>query len=739
MQVQSISEFLQKKTDEGVRILTEQDGYELMAGTSIQLPRRKFIPSSQWQDWEWIDWEVDELILKIVSKNILHKSEWGGVVSLPASREAVQEVMINMVERVGETAWDGFLLMEKVEFDKTMGNEWLLCFQSTPDFGPVVILAPGGIYAEYLSKTLESRRFVSVFSKKVHPDLNAIKTEIEHNALFPMVNGSLRNQDAILDVVTMAKAVSDLLNRGEELMSAGLRELEINPLVISRGNMVALDALVKIDIPEKTTLPARPLQKIGALLKPRTIGLIGVSEKMNPGKIILLNMLKCGFNRENITIVKPGVNELEGCRCVACVDCMPERVDLMVLSINAKQVPTVLKDLIRFQMAESIILIPGGLEEKAGTSLMVSKLKAELHKSRAQSWKGPVINGGNCVGIRSIPGNYDTLFIPNYKFSDYTGPVVPMALISQSGAYLVALLDRLAAISPRYSISLGNQTDLTVADYLTYLKDDDEIRSFSVYCEGLKQGDGERLLEAAMELKQQGKPVIFYHAGKTPEGASATASHTASVAGDHIVFTALARQAGILVADSLELFEDLTFMVQCFLDHPLKGMKLGALSNAGFECVAIADQLGEFTLTEFERKTIERVEAQFLKYRLGDIVDIHNPLDLTPIMNDKGFVRIMEAVLDDPNVDVGVFGMVPLTPALQTLPPSEQHSESIFHEDSIVQQTLALWKRSTKPFVLVVDGGEGYADMVETLKKGGIPVFTKMDRALITLNALFHP
>ena len=97
-------------------------------------------------------------------------------------------------------------------------------------------------------------------------------------------------------------------------------------------------------------------------------------------------------------------------------------------------------------------------------------MREALAAARASAWQGPLINGGNCLGIRSLPGRYDTMFIPEYKLPVPTGAVAPLAFVSQSGAFAVARMSKLGRLNPKYAITLGNQMDLTVGDYLAYLR-----------------------------------------------------------------------------------------------------------------------------------------------------------------------------------------------------------------------------------------------------------------------------
>jgi acyl-CoA synthetase (NDP forming) len=112
-------------------------------------------------------------------------------------------------------------------------------------------------------------------------------------------------------------------------------------------------------------------------------------------------------------------------------------------------VPGLLKDVARHEKAESVIVIPGGLEEKSGTEAIVAEMRAALAASRASAWGGPVINGGNCLGIRSRarPLRHDVH--PAAQDAAARGRPRRVAVISQSGAFAVSKASRLARLDPR--------------------------------------------------------------------------------------------------------------------------------------------------------------------------------------------------------------------------------------------------------------------------------------------------
>ena len=377
----------------------------------------------------------------------------------------------------------------------------------------------------------------------------------------------------------------------------------------------------------------------------------------------------------------------------------------------------------------------GGLEEKSGTEAIVARMRSSLSASRNSPGRGPLINGGNCLGVRSVPGHYNTLFIPEYKLPMPKGKVAPVAVVSQSGAFAVSRISKHPGINPKYMITCGNQMDLTVGDYLEWLAQDPELEVFAAYVEGFKPLDGEKMLRAARRITAAGKTLILYRAGRTAAGAKASASHTASIAGDYPVTKALFAQMGTVVVESLEDFDDALTTFSLLQGKQATGRCLGAVSNAGFECVAIADNLGAFELATFAPETGPRLEAIFRNARIDEIVDVHNPIDLTPSAPDSGYDDSFRAVLDDPNVDLGLVGIVPLTPSMNTLAAGpDSNGEDIMLENSLAVRYGKLIRESSKPWVASCDAGILYDPLVRALEAHGVPIFRTADRALKMLN-----
>jgi acyl-CoA synthetase (NDP forming) len=459
-----------------------------------------------------------------------------------------------------------------------------------------------------------------------------------------------------------------------------------------------------------------------------------VSEKsVNNGRIILRNLLRNGFERSRIYVVKPGAAEIDGCRCVPDVASLPEKVDLFVLVLPAASAPSVLAELVERDKAESVIVIPGGFEEKSGTEAITGRMTLALERARSGSVAGPVIVGGNCLGVLSAPGKYNTLFIPEHKLPRREGAPDPVALISQSGAFAITRLSKHPRLAPKYVVTCGNQMDATLGDFLERLGEDESIKVFALYIEGFKPLDGEKVLRACFRITSSGRSVIAYRAGRSAAGAAASASHTASIAGDYPVTRALLAQAGAAVVESLDAFDDALSTFTLLRGKSCGGRRLGALSNAGFECVAMADNLGELELASFSPRTLDALAGAYQKAGIGGIVDVHNPADLTPMADDEAYEECFRAILDDPGVDCGIAGIVPLTAALRSLDSGPDYAGDLRRDDGLAARYGRLMAESGKPWAAVVDSGPLYDALASALESRGVPTFRSADRALAAL------
>ena len=759
-----IDKIFERAEKDGRDFLFEHDVYRVLKETGVQAPKFIFVAKGKKiSRADLAGLRSPELVLKVVSPLILHKTDVGGVMFVKNSPAAVHAGCKKMLAAVPGRfqAWAskfektararplsreaivehirGFLILEKVQFEKFgFGSELLMGIRNSREFGPIITLGAGGVEVEYLNERIREGKAASIGSAHLLQRKD-ILSHLEPLAVYDKLVKPFRGQTPVLALPELRDTYFRFLDLAAHYspFKPGCRfvieEAEVNPFVVRAGKLVPLDGLCRFSR-SHVSLKNRPIASIGHLLQPRSIAVIGVSERMNLGHIILNNILRQGFPQDKVFVIKPGIPEIEGCRCVPGVADLPVTVDLFVLTLAAEQSFEVMADLIKHGKARSVIIIAGGLGEKTGSQGLEEKIVRLIAESRRQGKLTPAVNGGNCLGIYSKPGRYDTTFIPEYKLKWPKNPQSNLVYISQSGAFMVSRISKLQRFEPLYAISLGNQIDLRVSDYLRYLKDEDEAKVFAVYVEGFKPGDGYALAEAASGiLRKKGRSIVLYKSGRTPEGRLATSSHTASVAGDYNVCRAVLEQAGVIVADSLFEFESFIKGLMGLAGKNISGNRVGLISNAGFESVIMADSIKNrerLDLALFTDATKARLTRILGPLGIDRLQDIKNPLDITPMADDEVFVESARAMLEDPNVDCGVISPVPMTMAMQTLPPGDAYVESIYNPESTSSRLIELFKMTEKPFVVNVDAGADYDPLAAHLEQAGIPAFRRSDEAV---------
>ena len=749
---------------DGRSFLLEHEVYALLQAAGLSVPRFFFLKKGEKaRPWDLAGLGTDSIVLKVVSPLIQHKSDAGGVRFVKAGAAAVNRAAAEMLASVPEAfiAWvrkfekpgeknglkrkeveasiRGVLVCEKIAYENVgFGSEILAGIRDSREFGPVMTIGSGGLDVEYMNEKIRDGKAASLFSVHLFNECRVFSL-LEPLAFFGKVAKVFRGRKPLIRPEILAGSIIKFVKLARSFSPYAedspfvIEEFEVNPLVIRGGELVPLDGLCRFSRQHRE-LTARPYGQIRNLLRPESVGIIGVSEKMNIGHVILNNILKNGFPKERVFVVKPGGAEIEGCRSVPAVRDLPGTLDMFVLTLGAEQSYDVMKEITESCKARSVIIIAGGMGEKEGTQGLEGMIKDLIVRGRAEGRTTPVVNGGNCLGIVSKPGKYDTTFITDHKLPRPKGPRSDLAVISQSGAFMISRMSKMPHIEPRYAVSLGNQIDLTVSDYLNYLKDEPEVRTFAVYMEGFRPGDGYAFARAVEEITGRGKTVVVYKSGRSPEGRGAASSHTASVAGDYNICRSVLEQAGAIVCEDIEEYESIVRGVHGLEGKKVKGNRVGLISNAGFECVIMADCLKddetELLLAEFAPATRSRIVEALKPLGIDKLQDVHNPLDVTPVGDDAAFCACADAVLEDPNVDCAVISPVPMTPAMQTLAPSGAYKESILSPDSFAQRIVAAFRKTDKPFIVNVDAGKVYDPLCELLDEAGIPVFRRADEAL---------
>jgi acyl-CoA synthetase (NDP forming) len=296
---------------------------------------------------------------------------------------------------------------------------------------------------------------------------------------------------------------------------------------------------------------------------------------------------------------------------------------------------------------------------------------------------------------------------------------------------MITRMSNLEFLDPAIAVSLGNQVDLTVSDFIFALAHRPDIDCIGVYMEGFNDLDGMEFLHAVEQATAAGKVVVFYKAGRTAAGRTAAQGHTASLAGDYDVCDAAVAGAGAIVTETFKEFEQLIELATDLHGKKIGGRRLGAVSNAGYETVGMADATrGARYRLEMPALSVasrERLEAALARRGLDNLVNARNPLDLTPMADDEAYEESIRVMLESDSIDAVIVGCVPMTPQLLTLP------DEIDKPGSIAKRIPALFAEYDKPIVFVVDCAAPYDALARAVREAGVPVFRSADQAVRSL------
>lgn len=728
-----INNILKNAYERGFKTLNEAACYQILNRIGIKTPKIKTVSETADIRETLKDFPGEKIVIKILSEKTLHKTDKGGVKI--CSKEKAEQVFKDM--RADLPGANSFMLAEFIDCPPfTLGREILLGARLDEAFGPVITLGFGGTDSEHLAKN-----FNEEVRTALTPALNAdFDSFTESSLLWRYAGGKARGSKSQISKASLTETLQKFaglmlnfspLNKNAEFF---IEEFEINPLCAGGGALTALDGVLRF---KKAEFPKeeKSVTETGlkSLLNPKSAAVIGVSgKKMNMGRIILNNIIKAGFNKENLFVIKEGEQEIDGIKCVADFKSLPQKIDALILSVPAGSAVQTLQECAQSGKVNGVVLISGGIGEKEGSAGLDLKLK-EIIKEGKKTNPDFTVNGSNSLGLVSNPSNFNSLFIPTEKFTPPLGfnpALSPSAFISQSGAFMLASLGKMEHLKPLYAVMTGNQQDATVTDYAKYLIKEDKIKLLMLYIEGLKQNEGESLRQAVLRAKKQGIKTVIYMAGRTPSGQKAVMGHTASIAGNYFTAKKILSQAGAFMAENLEEFEDLCQTLSFCAGKEFKNNKVFMLSNAGFETSAMADSIkadSQLTPAVPEGELKNEISSILAEYGLSSLADVRNPLDVTPMCQDDAASKIMRAAVKSGQYGAVLFCTVPVSPAIKTL----EAEKPLF-----LKEFAAAAKEYNIPAFASVSAGHRYDYYRKTGQENGLPVFDHADKAVKIIEKL---
>ena len=380
---------------------------------------------------------------------------------------------------------------------------------------------------------------------------------------------------------------------------------------------------------------------------PKSVAVIGAST--SPGKLgyaVLENLVEGGYiDVGTVYPINPKADEILGQKAYPSVEDVPGDIDLAVVVIPYKFVPSILEECGKKKIP-AVVIISAGFRE-AG----MEGLERELELVGIAKKYNIRLIGPNCLGI------IDTFTPVNASFSAGTPPQGPMAFMSQSGALGTAILDWAQAgrLGLAKFVSLGNKADVSEIDLLEAWADDKDTNVIMMYSEGLP--NGQEFIKVAREVTKK-KPVVAIKSGVTKSGSRAVSSHTGSLAGSEQAYQAAFQQAGVLRANDMASMFDMALALG--YQPLLTGDRIAIITNAGGPGILATDALERsgMSLARLEVETIQELE----KF-LPDAASAANPVDVLGDAKGDRYQFALDMVSKDPNVD-GI--MVVLTPQAMT-------------------------------------------------------------------------
>jgi acyl-CoA synthetase (NDP forming) len=471
-------------------------------------------------------------------------------------------------------------------------------------------------------------------------------------------------------------------------------------------------------------LKTRITKELDYIFKPRSIAVIGASDTFRKwGYLMVDRPLKTGF-KGAIYPINPTKSAILGLPTFPSVGAVPGLIDLAVMTTPAATIPGLLRECVE-KGIKGVVVISAGFAEVGEKGRGIEQAMVEVARSGNIRLVGP-----NCMGIWSASGQLSLSF----PLSPKAGPI---AFISQSGTFGVAMAQ--VASNKGYGlskfISIGNQADLEVSDYLDYLADDEDTRVIVLYLEGLK--DGRRFFTSARKAVKK-KPIIVYKGGRSSAGARATMSHTASLAGSEKIFDGICSQIGLLRADeSFHLFE----MAEALVGLPLPVGNRVAILGSGGQGVVGADACAALglELPELDAETSSMITALLPPHAPS----ARNPVDFAGSSRTAmQEAEMIETLLKLDYID-GVISNVPVSPQLWDRSLTIDRNLDSLPEPAQValegaKAYAALPKRYKKPVICLRFVRLEHDVMEDILREGGVPIYDTPEQCARAMHALVH-
>ena len=606
------------------RTLSEHESKELLQNHGIN-----FAEEIEAQD---IDAAVEAaeqigypVVLKINGDAIAHKTERNLVrLGLPHA-EAVRGAAEGLMNEISDQ--DGAVTLLVAEM--VQGNrELIIGFSVDDQFGPLVLIGLGGILTEALNDVVFASAPVN---------LNQAKRMIHSLNSAHLIQEEFRGEPAT-DIDQLAQAIVDVssfFQSNESIVS-----IDINPVIISEGQPIGVDALVEVGQPynlnNNSPMPdiKQLKEKFDPLFNPNGIAVVGVSS--HPGRfgsVALHNILRYGYQGKVFPVNRDGATVF-GLQSYKDIDDIPDnQAELAFIATPPQHNEDILKKA-HAKGVKAAFVAAGGYSEADEQG---KKLEDQLVETANKL--NMTIAGPNGQGIISTASNLCAQIAAPYP------PSGRISLVSQSGNVLSSLMNHAIRtnIGVNKAISAGNSAQTKITDYLNYFATDDSTDVVVAYLEGVD--NGQEFINVINHFTSK-KPLVLIKGGIANEGIQAASSHTGSMATDNIVFQGICNQYGVIQAPSIG---DGFVWAATFATQPmLKGDNVVIFTTAGGWGVLAADAISgtDLNLTDLPKEIIDSIN-ELVPSRWSK----SNPIDLAGGETRDTIPQVMDIVASHSNID----------------------------------------------------------------------------------------
>ena len=567
------------------------------------------------------------VVMKIVSPDILHKTEAGGVMVGVKTAEDVEKNYATILANAKKYKSDAKIEGIQVQQMLLGGQEVIIGAVTDGSFGKLVAFGLGGVLVEVL-KDITFR-----LAPATKDDALSMLDGIQAHEMLKGVRGSdPANRDAIADIIVN---VSQLITDFPEIS-----EMDLNPVFATKSDAIAADVRIVVDFAPAAPRP-RPnhddiVRQMNRIMKPKSVAVIGASAEAGKiGNSVMKNLINGGYKGE-IYPIHPKADEIMGKKVYKSVKDVPGEVDIAVFAIPANFVAAALTECGEKKVVGAI-LIPSGYAE-------TGNMKGQEEIQAIGQKYGIRLMGPNIYGFYYTHANLCATFCTAY---DVKGSA---ALSSQSGGIGMAIIgfSRSAKMGVSAIVGLGNKSDIDEDDLLTFFEQDDNTQIIAQHCEDLK--DGRAFAEVAKRVSKK-KPIVVLKAGRTSAGAKAASSHTGALAGNDKIYEDVFNQSGVIRARSLR--DMLEFARGIPVLPTPKGENVVIITGAGGSGVLLSDACIDNKLSLMQIPP--DLDAAFRKF-IPPFGAAGNPVDITGGEPPITYVNTVKLGLEDPRIHSLILG-----------------------------------------------------------------------------------